>query len=164
MIALPERRGARPASHVLRCNRRFPRRNVEAVDRAVDQFERDEGLEERDQMPGLVDAHEGEFAGLLDLPVHDAVRGRNVPEAGARVARRVDVRCHDLSAQPIAVVVCVAEVHGHADVGSQEGLHGFDGADLAVVVAGRGKCVAYCGVRLAVVDVGADGGLDFGGV
>ena len=69
-----------------------------------------------------------------------------------------------MPAEPVAVVVCVAEVHGHGDVGGEEGLYGGDRADFAVVIAGGAEGVAHGGGGFAVIDEGADGGLDFGAV
>lgn len=99
-------------------------------------------------MARLVDAHERELARLPHLAVHHAVRRRDVGEARGRVARRVHVPRHHLPAHPVAVVVRVAEVHGHRDVLRQQLLHGRHGADQAVVVARVGERVAHGRVRL----------------
>ena len=163
-VALDERRRFRALGSIPRRNGHFASRDIESVDRPVDQFKRSQRLEERHEMSALIDAHEGEFPRLANHAVHDTVTRTDVREARAVVTARVHVVCHDLSAQPVAVEVRVAEVHGDADVLGQQFRHGLDGADLAVVVAGGGERVDHPGGGFRVVHVRADGGLDAFGV
>ena len=85
---------------------RAARLDVEAADHAVEERARYEWLVERHLVAGLVDAHERVFTGLLDLPVHDVVVGRDVGVPGGRISGRGDEIGDGLVAEPVAVVVC----------------------------------------------------------
>lgn len=68
----------RANSLVTTANSPLSRGNVLAADGAVEHLKRGERLVVRNLMAGFVDADKGEFAGLLDLAVNNAVRGCDV--------------------------------------------------------------------------------------
>lgn len=144
--------------------RHLARRNVLALDSALEDLERGERLVERHFVAALVDPHKAESAGLLDLAVGDVVGRDEVRVPGAAEAARVDFVCNHFAAQPVAVVVGVAGVHGDGYALREESGYGFDGAVFAVVVAGEAEIVAYEGRVRGEVLVGADCFLDLGGV
>ncbi len=57
-----------------------------------------------DFVPGVVDAGEGEVAGLFGLAVDDGVRGRDVDVAGCGGAGDVDGVVDGFAAEPVAWV------------------------------------------------------------
>ena len=71
--SLPIARHARTLGQILRRDHRLASRNVESIDSAVDQFQRNERFPERHQVAGLINADEGEFPRLPYLAVYDAV-------------------------------------------------------------------------------------------
>ena len=126
--------GQIPAPHT---HLRLARRHVHPRYYSFKHLQRDHGLVERHLVPGFVDTDECEVVGLLDLAVHDAVGGGDVGVAGGREVRRVDLVGHDLAAEPVAVVVRVARVHDHGQVGGDQGGHvGDDGQHAGVVTRG----------------------------
>jgi hypothetical protein len=72
---------------------------------ALEDLQRREGLVEGDFVAGLVDAQERKETRLLDLPVYDVVRCRDVDKACGGVAWSVNQVGYNLAAKPVAVVI-----------------------------------------------------------
>ena len=104
-------------------------------------------------MAGFVDAHEREVVGLFDLPVHDAVGGRDVGVAGGREVRSGDLVGDDFAAEPVAVVVRVAGVHDHGEIRGDECGHVGDDGEDAGVVAGAAEGAADRDWVVAAIDM-----------
>lgn len=77
--------------------------DVVAVDGALEDGESGQGLVVGDFVAGIVDAREGEGAGLLCLAVHDEVGGGDVDVAGGGVgAGDTDGVVDGFAAEPVA--------------------------------------------------------------
>ena len=61
-------------------------------------------------MTRLVDAKEREETRLLDLAMDNAIAGADIGESSLRVARRIDHVSHNLSTEPVAVVIRITIV------------------------------------------------------
>lgn len=108
LIALSKLTHRRPLSHIpaTHTHRHSPRRNIDAMDRAIEQHQREHGLVEGDFVSGVVDAREREVIGLLHLAVRDVVGRLDVGVAGGGEERRVEeVGGDGLAAEPVAYVV-----------------------------------------------------------
>ena len=106
-------------------------------------------------------AYESECTSLLDLAMHNVITAGDIDESRVCVASGVDVVCDDLSTEPVAVVVCVAEIHYQGHVAVEYAFDGSDCANLAIVVSCVGEGCTYCSIAFGIVDVCADGFLHF---
>jgi hypothetical protein len=82
-------------------------RDINLLQRTLEDFQRSKRLVERYFVARLVDAQEGEETRLLDLAVDNVVAGGDVGEAGIAVAWSADLVGDNLSSEPVAVVVTV---------------------------------------------------------
>jgi hypothetical protein len=79
--------------------------NINLLEGALEDLQRREGLVEGNFVAGLVDAQEGKETRLLDLPVYNVVRCRDVDKACGGVAWSVNQVGYNLAAKPVAVVI-----------------------------------------------------------
>jgi hypothetical protein len=79
--------------------------DINLLEGALEDLQRREGLVERNFVAGLVDAQEGKETRLLDLPVYNVVRCRDVDKACRGVAWSVNQVRYNLAAKPVAVVI-----------------------------------------------------------
>ena len=92
----------RPHTFITPSRRRAhgPRRDVGVGDAAREERQRRERPVEGHLVAGLVHAHEGEAPRLAHLPVHDAVRGREVRVPGGGEVRGGDEERDGFGAEP----------------------------------------------------------------
>lgn len=115
-------------------------------------------------MSTLVDTDERELRRLPHLPVRNTIARLDVDEAGDVVVLGGDDIRDGLPAEPVAVVIRVAEVQRDADIPPQQRADVLDRIHAPVIVARRPERRANGIVRLGEVDVRADGLLDGGRV
>jgi hypothetical protein len=107
-ITLPIRTLCWPSSVIAPALRHidFPRRDILAVDGALEDRQSSEGLVEGNFVARFVDTDEGEFRGLFHLPVGDAVGGEKIDEAGfGGEVVVVDFFGDSLASEPVAIVI-----------------------------------------------------------
>lgn len=163
-IALPILTRRRADRHIPRANHLLPRREINPLQRALEHLERRQRLVERHLMPALVNPHKRKLGRLPHLPVRNTVTRLDVNEASdVVVLGRDDIR-DSLPAEPVAVVVGVAEVQRDADIPPQQRADVFDRVHAPIIVAGRPERRADGVVGFREVDVRADGLLHGGRV
>lgn len=89
---------------MIRIDLRLAGGDVVAVDGALEDGEGGEGLVVGDFVAGVVDAGEGENAGLLCLAVDDEVGGGDIDVAGGVGAGDTDGVVDGFAAEPVAFV------------------------------------------------------------
>jgi hypothetical protein len=131
---------------------------------AREDLQRRQRLVEGHFVSALVDTHEAELARLLDLPVHDVVRRRQIGESRLVLFHGIDLSGDGLYAEPVADVIGVAGVEHYGDVVVEQVPEVFDGFDFPTVIARSSECRSDYARGLGIVLKGADGGLDIGRV
>lgn len=115
-------------------------------------------------MSTLVDTDKRKLRRLPHLPVRHTITRLDVDEASDVVALRGNDVRDRLAAEPVAVVIRVAEVQRDADVAGQQRADVLDRVHAAVVVAGGAEGGADGVVGFGEIDVRANGLLHGGRV